>query len=222
MINPKIQKSIAASLQVYASITPFDNEKVTAELFIVFNKEADFLAKVKSLDAVFDDCPKIESLREVLFDLLLVNFFSADIEKLDEDYLDSPAWEKIEEKTLDRGTELLNVLLYLNECDDEEIEPGLEDYLKEFLLVEDDEFQDEHRIYEEVIANQALMESSVEEIGKVARSIPEDSEIKELFYPVMCFFHDQNPSEERTASIAKNAVTADFDLAVLAILDNFN
>ncbi|MGV8878275.1 MAG: hypothetical protein ACOH2A_04510 [Sphingobacteriaceae bacterium] len=222
MIIPKIKDAISASLQAFATVTPVDVDKITEELYGVFDIETDFLSKVKALDIVFDDYPKIESLREVFFDLLLVNFFSADIKKLDEDYLDSAEWEKIEEKTLDRGTELLNVLLYLNECDDEEIEPGLEDYLKEFLLVEDDEFQDEHRIYEQMIANQALMESSVEEIGNVARSVPEDSEIKELFYPVMCFFYEVKPSEEVKESIKTNAVSPNFDLAVLAIVYQFN
>ncbi len=65
---------------------------------------------------VFDENPKIEPLREVFFDLLLINFFSADVKKLEDDYLESAEWEQIEEKTLDRGTELLNLLLYLNEC----------------------------------------------------------------------------------------------------------
>src|SRR6185312_7587678 len=141
---------------------------------------------VDMLDEVFDDYPKLEVLREVFFDMLMVNFFSADVKKLEEDYLDSPEWEAIEEETLDRGTELLNLLLYLNECEDEDIEPGLEDYLKEFLLVDEDEFQDEYRIYEPVISNQLLMESPVSEIAKVAKSLPEDSELKELFYPIMC------------------------------------
>ena len=45
---------------------------------------------------------------------LLINFLNEDIRKLEEDYLDSPEWEKIEESTIDRGTELLNLLLYLH------------------------------------------------------------------------------------------------------------
>src|SRR6201999_586870 len=108
-----------------------------------------------------------------------INFFSADVKKLEEDYLDSAEWEEIEQQTLDRGTELLNLLLYLNECRDEEIEPDLDDYLKEFLLVDEDEFQDEHRIYEPVIENQILMESPVSEIAKDAGKLPQDSELKE-------------------------------------------
>src|SRR6185437_16242758 len=162
----------------------------------VFASDRDFLVKVDLMDEVFDDHPQLEVLREVFFDLLLVNFFSADVKKLEEDYLDSPEWEAIEEQTIDRGTELLNLLLYLNECADEDIDPGLDDYLKEFLLVDEDEFQHEYRIYEPVIAHQVLMESPVSEITKVAGQLPEDSELKDLFYPVMCFFHNTHPDAD--------------------------
>ena len=153
--------------------------------------------------------------------LLLVNFFSEDVKKLEDDYLETPEWEKIEEQTLDRGTELLNLLLYLNECDDENIDPELEDYLKEFLLVDEDEFQDEYRIYEPVIANQILIESPAAEIKKVAGTLPDDSELQELFYPMMCFFQNTEPDEEDKDVIAENAVDAPFDMAVLEILVNF-
>ncbi|MEO6977055.1 MAG: hypothetical protein ABI113_01715, partial [Mucilaginibacter sp.] len=196
--------------------TPF-----TSVIGEVFDAEEDFMSKVAMLDEVFDDYPQLEVLREVFFDLLLVNFFSADVKKLEEDYLDTPEWEAIEEETLDRGTELLNLLLYLNECEDEDIEPGLEDYLKEFLLVDEDEFQDEYRIYEPVIAHQVLMESPVAEIAKVATKLPDDSELKELFYPIMCFFHNTEPTEQTKNSIAASAIEVEFDMAVLEILISF-
>ncbi len=208
-------------MQAFAKYSGIDVSKIHAEFQSVFELEDDFLTKVDALDAVFNDHPQLEVLREVFFDLLMINFFSADVKKLEEDYLDSKEWEDIEEDTLDRGTELLNLLLYLNECEDEDIEPDLEDYLKEFLLVDDDEFQDEYRIYEPVIANQILMESPVDEIAKVAAKLPEDSELKELFYPIMCFFHNTEPTEEAKNSIAANAVEVEFDMAVLEILVSF-
>ncbi|MFD2146577.1 hypothetical protein [Mucilaginibacter antarcticus] len=170
---------------------------------------------------MFDSHPQLEVLREVFFDLLMINFFSADVKKLEEDYLDSKEWEQIEEDTLDRGTELLNLLLYLNECEDEDIEPELEDYLKEFLLVDEDEFQDEYRIYEPVIANQILIESSTIEIAKAAGKLPEDSELKEIFYPMMCFFQNTTPTDSDKVEIAASAVDKEFDMAVLAILTSF-
>ena len=163
----------------------------------------------------------MESLRELFFDLLLINFFSEDVKKLDDDYLETKEWERIEEETLDRGTELLNTLLYLNECADEDIEPGLDDYLKEFLLVDEDEFQDEHRIYEPVIINQILIESPVAEISRVAKTLKDDAEIKEIFYPLMCFFQNTSPTVNDKTEIAKNAIDPGFDMAVIGILESF-
>lgn len=163
-----------------------------------------------------------ESLRELFFDLLLINFFNEDVSKLEEHYLDSPEWEKIEEKTIDRGTEILNLLLYLQECQDEEIEPELSDFLREFLLVDEDEFQDEHRIYEEVIANQILVESSLKEVARVSSTLPEDSELKELFYPMIGFFRDPDPADENFNEFIKYSENPDFDSAVYALLISFN
>lgn len=221
MIDQKVETAIEAALAAFSKYSSFDATPFTDVLGEVFDSEEDFMSKVAMLDEVFDDYPQLEALREVFFDLLMINFFSADVKKLEEDYLDTPEWEAIEEDTLDRGTELLNLLLYLNECEDEDIEPGLEDYLKEFLLVDEDEFQDEYRIYEPVIAHQILMESPVNEIHKVAVKLPEDSELKELFYPIMCFFQNTDPSDEVKNSIADNAVDKEFDMAVLEILISF-
>lgn len=222
MIDPKVETAIKAALTAFSKYGDTDVKPFTSAFNEVFSSDKDFMSKVAMLDEVFDDYPKLESLREIFFDLLLINFFSADVKKLEDDYLDTPEWEEIEEKTLDRGTELLNLLLYLNECRDEAIEPELDDYLKEFLLVDEDEFQDEYRIYEPVIANQILMESPAEEINKIAISLPEDSELAELFYPMMCFFQNTSPSEEAKEVIAADAVEADFDMAVLEILVSFN
>lgn len=221
MTDPKVESAIEAALTAFSKYSSFEATPFIGVIGEVFDSGEDFMNKVATLDEVFDDYPQLEVLREVFFDLLLINFFSADVKKLEEDYLDTPEWEAIEEETLDRGTELLNLLLYLNECEDEDIEPGLEDYLKEFLLVDEDEFQDEYRIYEPVIAHQVLMESPVAEIAKVANKLPDDSELKELFYPVMCFFHNTEPTEEAKNNIAANAIELEFDMAVLEILISF-
>jgi hypothetical protein len=222
MMDAKIQSAIQNAIGIFLQGKGLNEKALTDELIKVFSADEEYLDKVDLLDAVFDENPQLEELREVFFDLLLMNFFSADVIKLEEDYLDSPEWEQIEEDTLDRGTELLNVLLYINECHDEDIEPELEDFLKEFLLVDEDEFQDEYRIYEDVIENQILMDSSIEEIAAAANKVDEESELKELFYPVMCFFYDIQPSAESKKIIAQNAVNKDFDLAILSILETFN
>ncbi|MGZ3812259.1 MAG: hypothetical protein ACXVB0_03350 [Mucilaginibacter sp.] len=222
MIDPKIELALDAALSAYSRYNDSDATQLTAKFKDVFASDEDFLSKVDLLDAVFDDNPKLESLREVFFDLLLINFFSADVKKLEDDYLETQEWEEIEEQTLDRGTELLNLLLYLNECEDEDIEPELDDYLKEFLLVDEDEFQDEYRIYEPVIENQILMESQFAEISRVGMELPEDSEIKDIFYPMMCFFQNVASEDFERDKIAANSVNKDFEMAVLEILISFN
>ncbi|GAA4315064.1 hypothetical protein GCM10023149_11510 [Mucilaginibacter gynuensis] len=221
MIDPKIKAALDAALAAFSNNSDFNAVELTEGFHEVFSSDEDFLTKVDLLDDVFNENPEIEGLREVFFDLLMINFFSADVKKLEEDYLDTPEWEAIEEETIDRGTELLNLLLYLNECDDEGIEPELDDYLKEFLLVDEDEFQDEYRIYEPIIANQILMEGSYAEINEVAQALPEESELKELFYPVMSFFYNTDPTEEDKQEVIANAVDTEFDSAVYEILTNF-
>jgi hypothetical protein len=221
MTDPKVRSAITGALNAFTQYGSFDATALTPQFDTVFASDDDFLTKVGLLDAVFDDYPQLEELREVFFDMLMINFFSEDVKKLDDDYLETPEWEDIEEQTLDRGTELLNLLLYLNECEDENIDPELEDYLKEFLLVDEDEFQDEYRIYEPVIAHQILIESPVSEVSKVAKTIPEDSEVKELFYPMICFFQNPETSQDEKTAIADNAVNKPFDMAVLEILCSF-
>ncbi|MGY4536204.1 hypothetical protein ACVW0P_000611 [Mucilaginibacter sp. UYNi724] len=221
MTDPKVSSAVNGALQAFTQYGGFDAAALSAKFEAVFSSDDDFMSKVESLDAVFDDEPKLEELREVFFDLLMINFFSEDVKKLDDDYLETPEWEAIEEQTLDRGTELLNLLLYLNECEDEDIDPELEDYLKEFLLVDEDEFQDEYRIYEPVIAHQILIESPVAEVAKVAKTIPEDSEVKELFYPMICFFQNPEAGDADKKAIAENALNKPFDMAVVEILYSF-
>lgn len=211
-----------AALRQYAAISKKDSGEFYDSLVKVFDDSDDYLKKVAAMDSKFDDNPEFESLRELFFDLLLINFFNEDVRKLEEDYLDSPEWEAIEEKTLDRGTELLNLMLYLKECEDEDIEPELEDFLKEFLLVDEDEFQDEHRIYEDIIANQILIDSDLKEVARVANTLPEDSELRELFYPMMGFFRDQHPDNEDFDEFVKYSKNAEFDSAVYALLISYN
>lgn len=221
-MDKQVEKAIKASLKRFSEINGSGVSEFERRVVDVFNLETPFMEKIALMDEAFDDEPKLELLREIFFDLIMINFFSEDVKKLEEDYLDSKEWEDIEEETIDRGTELLNVLLYIRECHDEDIEPELDDFLKEFLLVEEDEFQDEHRIYEDVIANQILMESSIEEIAKVSNELHDESELKDLFYPIMSFFYQPEPDKDEIETYAKNSVDSEFDAPVYSLLTSFN
>jgi hypothetical protein len=98
----------------------------------------------------------------------------------------------------------------------------LSDFLKEFLLVDEDEFQDEYRIYEPVIANQILLESSAAEITKVAKDLEKDAEIKDLFYALMCFFRNPYPAVAEQEEVLAASTQPETDLAVYQLLLNFN
>lgn len=221
-MDRQIEKALDASLHEYGLASNQVIEDFQAQIKAAFNSEDSYLEKVALLDEAFNDYPHFEELREIYFDLLLMNFFAVDVEKLDNDYLDSPEWEGIEEKTLDRGTELLNLLLYLHECADERIIPQLDDYLTEFLLVDDDEFQDEHRIYEPMIENQSLIDSSYAEIARIGNGLSPDLEIAEIFYPMMSFFNENEPTEKQFLEYIENSKNKAFETAVFALLIAFN
>ena len=221
-MDRQIKKALDASLHEFGLASNQSIEAFQERIESAFDADVSYLEKVDLLDDAFDDYPHFEELREIYFDLLLMNFFAIDIEKLDNDYLDSAEWESIEEETLERGTELLNLLLYLRECADEGITPHLTDYLKEFLLVEEDEFQDEHRIYESMIENQVLIDSNYAEISRIAKTLETDAEIRDLFYPMMSFFNENEPTESQFLEYIDHSQNAALDAAVFALIIAFN
>ncbi|TCD08475.1 hypothetical protein EZ449_11545 [Pedobacter frigidisoli] len=221
-MDNRVKKALVASLNKYAEVAAINVEGFETELLASFELDVNFLDKATAFDEVFDSHPKFEELREVFFDLLMVNFFSNDVQKLEEDYLEGDEWAKIEEETIDRGTELLNLLLYIKECKDEDLDPELGDFLKEFLLVEDDEFQDEFEIYEELISNQQLAESSVEEICDSAPTLFVSEEMRELFVPFMVFFLDAEGSGETVKDLIKFSSNKSFDSATYILITTIN
>ncbi len=220
-MDANIKKAVEAGLKTYARIDNLEYNELFTAVSAAFDAEKPYLEKVELLDQAFDDAPRFEELREVYFDLLLINFFTEDVVKLEEDYLESEEWEQIEDETIDRGTELLNIFLYLRECKDDEITPDLEDYLKEFLLVDEDEFQDEHAIYEDVIANQILVDSPYSEIAKVSTTIDEEKDLAEFFYVIMSYFSEINPTEAQFAEFESHAANPALDASVYQIIAKY-
>ncbi len=221
-MNSTVKKTLLASLTKFAEAERIPSVEMIQKLTDVFEADEDFMAKVAKFDAVFDEYPKFEELREVYFDLLMINFFTSDVNKLEEDYLESEEWEKIEDETIDRGTELLNLLLYINECHDEDIKPELEDFLKEFLLVDEDEFQDEFNIYEDLISNQPLVETSVQEICENSKILKLTEEMEELFVPFMSFFLQPVADEQVYQDLQKYSNNKSYDMALYSLISNFN
>lgn len=181
----------------------------------IFISGDDFGSKLKKLDALVDKSGYAE-LEDVIFDLVLVHFLSA-IEH-DEEYFDSDEWLDIEEQTVNRGTELLNVFLYINEATDTDAEISLDDFLNEFLLTDMDEFQDEFKIYEPLIEND-LEEAEVDDLIALKAKQGDDSAIKDFLVPMVMFF--QTPADTRMLEQYKSKINL-FEQSVLASLLAFN
>ncbi|MDZ4667947.1 MAG: hypothetical protein SGJ00_08680 [bacterium] len=159
------------------------NQELSA---IMFNDQTGFLDRSKQIDEWVAAHPQQEELGDMLFDLLMVQFLA--IETHEPDYFDSQEWNDIENKTLDKGSEMLNLFLYLSEAKETEVEISLEDFLNEFLLVGEDEFQDEYRIYESLIVNDDLLDADIESIRLVQADIKPETGLADYFVPLVCFF----------------------------------
>lgn len=187
----------------------------------VLQSSQSFEQKIKELDKAIEQYPTFQSLSEVLFDLLLVRFLYMEASLLDPDYLESEEWNDMEEKYIDRGTEMLNLFLYLQECKDESIDPDIDDFLQEFLLVEDDSFADEQVMYEPFIENADLVQAEMDEVINAGNALPDDHPVKEIFIPFFLFLMSDVSFEERKNAIQIKADQADLCTAYLCCLDSF-
>ncbi|MFA6260248.1 MAG: hypothetical protein WC760_02185 [Bacteroidia bacterium] len=178
--------SLNALHTLLQTFQPAVADKVINELDPLIESKISFLEKVNAFDQIFSLYPRLAPVGEYAFDLLMS--YHLEDKHGDENYFDTPEWLDIEDKTLERGTELLNITLYLTEARDNDVEIELEDFLNEFLLIDEDEFQDEYKIYEEIITNAELVDADPEELIKTARAISINPELKDLFVPLFLFF----------------------------------
>ena len=89
-------------------------------------------------------------------------------------------------------------------------------------MVEEDEFQDEFHIYEDLITNQQLAESSIEDICSNADLLDLSEEMEELFVPFMSFFLQPNVNVSTQQELINFSNNKGFDVAVYALIANFN
>lgn len=216
MIIEQQSKIILGSLK--AMLETFAKDKKLNDVFAdcsrIFEESTSFELKLKGLDEVLGQNGYAE-IEEIVFDLMLVHFLSAFVHS--EEYFDSDEWMEIEEQTVERGTELLNVFLYINEANDENAEISIGDFLNEFLLTDMDEFQDEFKIYEPLIEND-LEEADIDDLIKLKNTLSDDSPIKDIFVPMVMFF--QTPHLTNMVNQYSNKFNT-FELCVLASLLTF-
>ncbi len=217
-----IPSQIAVEQSLHAILVNFNGKQDITVLFnelsgIIFNEETEFIDRSTQLDSWIEQHPDQADLADIFFDLLMVQFLSAELH--DEEYFDSPEWNEIENKTLDKGSEMLNLFLYLSEAKETEVEITMEDFLNEFLLVGEDEFQDEYRIYESLIVNEDLLDADLAGIRAIQKSVKEETGLQAYFVSLVLFFQFIEDGIE-LAEVAE--VLSPFESAILHGMIAFN
>ena len=65
------------------------------------------------------------------------------------------------------------------------------------------------------------METSYEEIVRVSKALDPESEIRDIFYPMMSFFFDTDPAPESLKKFKDLSEDPAFDAAILELILSF-
>ncbi len=163
--------------------------------------------KTEWLSKLCNNYEFLSPLKEVLFDLIMINHLSSLNPDTQEDYLESKAWDDILDNTADFGSEALNIFLYLQEAKDTEAIPSLDDFLEEYLFVFDEDNQEEFEVYEPLVANSDLIEEALGSIITDGTPLFENTDLEGIAIPMLCFFKDIDNKErvfEKIAAYAPN------------------
>lgn len=183
-------------------------------------EELDHDAALASMDALVDQHPTLEDLREVLADFVMLRIFTESEETEDDpdEFFDSEEWLEIEDQFIDRGSEVINIFLYIRECLEFEEKPSVEDFINEYLLEEDEDGdQEDFFIYEELIKHQAVVEGPIAQVFEVAKTI-ERPELQQVFVPMILFFRNYNKKDEKIFDLVRDQSTQPaWDAAVLRL-----
>lgn len=182
-----------------------------ADALVAFEQDFDPDGAVKIVDQLVDAHEPLEDLREYLIDLAVMKSM-ASMEILEEE--DEEEWlASLEDDTddgtdpeeFDRGTEAMNFLIYLTECKEGRHKPTAEDFINEYLLV-DDEVQEEFFIYEPLIANSQVVDGPLPQVFEVAASLPQ-SPVQELFLPMVLFFRNYDRNDDKIFDLIQQKST---------------
>ncbi len=209
--------SVAQLAEIFtqAYLEKIGNQNVLQALSIqsLFEKETDGDELISKLDARCDSNDLLDPLREYWMDLAIL----VEIEKNqnDEGIPETPEWLAYEDRNIDRGTEMLNIWVYLKDCVFLETEPEIEDFLFDFLLVDEEDFQEEFLIYEVMVENIENVTASPAQLAKLR---PEPNhELHDVFVPIMLFF-----GKNSLNSLRENPDITPIEYAILQLMRNFS
>lgn len=161
----------------------------------IFQNQEHFLDKVKALDQYAEQNSGLVDIKELLMDLLLFNFYKTNPFLDNAHFIERDEWQKIEGSIEDRGTPMIDLFFYLSLKNDEE--SSLEDFLENFLMINEAEFEEERERYEEIISRRTLPEQepslTMTEGRKLQSTPPEELP----FFPIMLFFNGASTYSEK-------------------------
>lgn len=186
----------------------------------IFEVHTEMPAQLKAFDNLMASHPELTDFKEYCFDL----FFVQALESLGEDadaYMESPAWQKIEQQTEGRGTEALNLFMYLTEVNESDLKASMDDFLDGFILDEDLDYQDDASIYEEMMSNRNWLELTYSEMVAKAEAMEEETAMPEIFTPAYCFFKSPEKSNINLMACLQAGGQLKRNTAVSAMLQFF-
>lgn len=160
-----------------------------AMINLIEDVNLEFDAKLKQSDALSEKLDDAAFVKELSFDWLMAAFL-ADEEK-DEDFLESEAFEQMELRYEMRGTEFMNLLVYLEECNENEVLPSYQDFVHEFLITDDEDVQDDIALYEDFLGLEEILEAPFEAFLPRLVTLSEQSALGS-FLPVLASYF-KNP-----------------------------
>jgi hypothetical protein len=170
----------------YSKIAEADT--LAIEKIFSSSQTTEFELALQELYQWFKKNESYESLSSYMVDLLLLTYLLEGMSTKGETYLDSAEWLKIEELAEDDGTEWLNLFVYIADCKVSDIEPEIEDYLYNFLLVEEDDQHMEFEIYESLIELQEMVGYESSDILKACTAVADENMLDSLLPLFLLYF----------------------------------
>ena len=192
---------IPAAFQSFAAQVQLTNEEIQGIQGVFSMETGKELEAQNLLQKWLVNHPNCLPYGSYLFDLLLTEFIFKG-SQISEEFFETEEWEAIE-------------------AVDTESEISLDDYLDDFLLVDEDEFQDEHEIYREVILLRNQIDSAFPPMMEVLMKKKDESPLGSMFIPLFVLFYYPEELEFATAQLAKYADSLEEEQAVFAMIRGF-
>ena len=110
------------------------------------------------------------------------------------------------------------MLIYIKECKLADADPDLEDFLYEFLLADDEDYQDELEIYEPFIKGLEVIDAPLKQLIQTGNE-QLDNEMRELYTPMMLFFRDAEAQPGKlTLALLEGSALPELHCAVYRLL----